>query len=405
MATIDNAGLTVKTQQEYLVELKNKLLSIDSGWDVDPSTPDGMKAQSDSEALAKLEENFASLYASVDPLSAVGAQLDRIGKITNTPRKGATYGTNIVTFYGNPGAFIKAGTLIRHKSNSSVWSTNSDVEIGADGHTNVAVTCTTAGAISANIGTLNSIQGGFPAGVTSCNNDSSASMGQDAEKDEDYRSRREKSVATGSSNAIDSIYAKVSPLAGVKNLRVYENKYSIADSNGLAPRSVLTIVDGGTDTDIAKALAAIKIPGLNDNEETGLDITQVNVDTSTPLGNPSRISFFRPKYVSIFVYISITSTAFSDSDKDNLKQNILNYAASGYQLGSGFEKHGFGIGEGVKIGRLYTPVNSYVGDSGTINNLTIGTSKDSMSLNPIEIKFNELPVFDKDNITIEVKTS
>lgn len=405
MATIDDTGLVVKSQQSYLVDIKNKLLSIDRGWDVDPATPDGMKAQSDAEALAKLEENFASIYASIDPASAIGKQLDRIGKITNTPRKGATFGTNIVTFYGNSGALVKGGTAVRHKSNGSVWTTNGDVEIGSNGYAKVAVTCTTSGAISANIGTLDSIQGSFPAGITSCTNESAASMGQNEESDEDYRSRRERSVATGSANSIDSIYSKVSPLEGVKNIRVYENKSSIVSPDKLAPRSVMTIIDGGVDVDIAKAIASVKVPGVDDNELAGINATQVTLDTETPSGNPVRIAFFRPKYVSIFVRISITSTSFSDADKESLKQDIINYAASGYQLGSGFEKHGFGIGEGVKIGRLYTPVNSYVGDTGTVNSLEIGLSSSSLGLSPIDIAFNELAVFDKENINIEVITS
>lgn len=402
MATIDESGLTIKTMQQYLIEIKNKLLAIDSGWDVLPASPDGMKAQSDAEALAKLEEDFAAIYASIDPLTAIGKQLDRIGLITNTPRKGATYSTNTVTFYGNDGAIIPKGTTVRHKTSGTTWATNSDAKINKDS-VEVPVTCTTAGAVSANIDTLTDIQGGFPAGVSSCTNKSAASMGQNAEDDDSYRQRREKSVATCSTNAVDSIFAKISPLAGVKNIKVMQNKSQIADSVGLEPRSILVIVDGGKDEEIARGLAAVKVPGVPDNENTNISSAKVVLDTTTPRGNPCRIAFFRPKYVSIFVKIELTSGAFSDKDRENLKQYIVDYSLTGYQKGSGFEKKGFGIGDEVGLGRIYTPVNYYVGDAGVVNSLKIGTTAANVGLLPIVVAFNELPVFDKDNIDIEVK--
>ena len=404
MPTIDSTGITPKTQQSYLNDLKNKHLAIDQGWQIDPSTPDGMKMQSDSEVLAMLDEALVSIYNSLDPDSAVDQQLDRIGKLSRTPRKEATYSTSIVTFTGNAGAYVPTGTLIRHRSNGTTWRTNSPLTLADGGTGNVAVTCTTSGAISANIGTLNAIQGSIPDGVTGVTNSNAASLGQNDEDDNDYRARRYESVASGAANTIDAIYAQILSLPGVKHLRVYNNDKATVNAIGLNPHSLFVCVDGGNDTDILRAFAAVKNPGTNDNEGISTTSVEVSGDTKTPKGNPLRLSVFRPRYVSLFVKVTITSSTFSDGDKSALKQAILQYANSGYQGGTGFVKRGFQIGEEVTIGRLYTPVNAYIGDNGTVNDLIIGTRKDALSRDPVVIAFNDLAVFDAENIEIEVRT-
>lgn len=404
MAIIDDKGLTPKTQQSYLVDLKNRHFAIDPGWDMDPSTPDGMKAQSDSEVLAMLEEAFASIYGSIDPDTAIGEQLDRIGGITNTPRKGATYSTNIVTFKGNAHATVPAGTLVRHKSNGSLWRTNGEIALADNGSGAVAVTCTTPGAVSANIGTLTNIQGGIPDGITSVNNHDAASLGQDVERDDDYRARREKAVSAQASNTIDALEARLSVLPDVKHVRVFENKKPVTDDHGLNRNSIFVCVDGGTDADILRTIAAVKTPGVNDNEGVKTTSPAVVGETRTPRGNPVRLAFFRPNPVSVFMKVTVTSSTFSDSDKKELKAAIMQYAVAGYQLGTGFIKRGFRIGENVTIGRLYTPVNAYVGDTGIVEDLLIGRAANSVSRDPLNVEFNELPVFDADNIAIEVRT-
>jgi hypothetical protein len=401
MAAVTSSGVTLTTTQEYLAALQAEYLDIDSGWDLDSSTPDGMALQIWSETLGNLDELVTSVYNTLDPNSAIGLQLDRIGAISNIPRAVATYSTCAAVFKGNVGAAVPAGTTARNSLTDTLWATNGATTIGSGGTASVGVTCTTLGAQTANIGELSAIYGSVPPGVTGVTNTAAASVGDDQEGDPDYRFRRNVAVSTRSSNVIDALYSAVYLVTGVKQVRVYENTRTIADANGLLPKSIMLIVDGGADADILAAFASVKSPGCDDNtDRTDLDAYKVTGLTATPLGNPVTLTFFRPQLITIYEDISITSTTLSDSDKTTIKDATVSYALEGFTQTSGFIKRGFQIGESVTAGRLYTPANYVVAGAGFINSLYIGSSSSAVNLLTIPIAYNQLAVFDDDNIDI-----
>ncbi|WP_416425576.1 baseplate J/gp47 family protein [Pseudomonas sp. App30] len=401
MAAVTSSGVTLTTTQEYLAALKAQYLDIDSGWDLDSSTPDGMALQAWSETLGNLDELVTSVYNTLDPNSAVGLQLDRIGAISNIPRAVATYSTCTATFKGNANAPVPAGTTIRNTLTDTLWATDGAITLGSDGNGTVSVTCTTSGAQTANVGELSSIYGSVPAGVTSVTNPVAASVGDAQEGDPDYRFRRNVAVATRSSNVIDALYSAVYLITGVKQVKIYENTRTVVDANGLMPKSIMLIVDGGSDADILAAFASVKSPGCGDNSDrTDLDAYMVTGLTATPSGNPVTLSFFRPELVTVYEDMSITSTTLSDSDKTTIKIQTVSYSLEGFTQTSGFIKRGFQIGESVTAGRLYTPANYVVAGAGMINSLYIGTNPDAVTALTVSIAYNQLAVINAENIDI-----
>lgn len=398
MATINASGVTLKTLQEYLSDIKQKYLNIDPAWNIEPESPDGLTIAVWCEMLANLDEAITAAYHSVDPNSATGQQLDRIAAFTGIQRKPSTYSTATVTFHGNNLIEIPAGTKVRHRISGSLWVTDTRVVTSTVGEATVNVTCLEPGANSANAGTLTVIATPI-GGILSVTNSGSASVGKAEETDIAFRVRRNDEVARIGSNQIDNIYAIIAELDAVKQVRVYENASSYVDSNGLEPHSLAIFSDGGDPDLIASAIATKKNPGCGLNIKTDI-ANKVIIETTTPKGQPFTATFFRPEYVTVFIRVEISNRVMSDNEKNQIKKNIMNYVQYGFGETSGFAKTGFRIGESVTTGRMYTPVNYLLGGAGEIDGIYIGTDINNLVHARIPVNFNQLAVFDTENIEV-----
>lgn len=398
MAIINEFGVKRKTLLEYLSEVKKKYLEIDPAWNIDPESPDGMSIAVWSEMLANLDEAIVASYHSIDPNSATGQQLDRVAAYAGIKRKPPTHSTATVLFHGDNLIEIPAGTKIRHRVSGSLWVTDVDVITSTEGQATVNVTCLESGANSANAGTLTVIATPI-GGILSVTNLESASIGKAGETDIALRMRRNEEVARIGSCQVDNIYAAISETNLVKQVKIYENSENTIDANGLQPNSLAVFVDGGEAALIAKSIAIKKNPGCGLNAKTEIP-NRITIETTTPLGQPFIATFFRPEYLTIYIRIDISNRKLSTSEQTQLKTNILNYVQYGFGETSGFAKTGFKIGESITTGRIYTPVNYFLGGDGEIDGIYIGLNINSLVQSRIPIKFNQLAVFDADNIEV-----
>lgn len=401
MATIDELGLRIKTLQQYLDEIEQAYLAIDPGWNIEPESPDGQLISAWSETLANLEEQLASAYRSVDPNTAVGQQLDRIARISGLDRQEGTFSTATVTFSGNDGVTIPRDTEVRNAETDTIWTTDEPVTISG-GTASVGVTCETVGPEPAAAGDL-SIIATPVGGVSGVTNDNPASLGRPRETDALFRVRRNNSVSAVGSNQVDSMFGDLANLDGVKHVRIVENYTGVEDGNGVNPNSLAIFVDGGDTQAIAEAIAANKNPGTNLNADSGF-ANQVQVDIETKEGSPLTVTFHRPVATSIHVASTVVGNVSTEQVAE-IKQAIIDYANSELfgQAVTGFDKTGFGIGEVVPAGKLYTPVNRVLGSDGYVDALTLGTSSSDVTNSKVDPGFNGLAVFDADNITITVQ--
>lgn len=398
MATIDANGASVKTFRQYLDDITQRYLNIDPGWNLNSESPDGNAIRIWSEILANLDEKLIRAHDSVDPDSAKGVGLDRIARISGLERQEATASTATVTFSGTDGVAIPAGTGVRNVDTDTIWETEQEVTISG-GSASVGVVCTTLGPETAGPGDLSEFEQPV-SGVSSVTNSASASLGRSRESDASLRSRRFKSVSAPSSNQVASIVGSVADVDGVKAARIYENFSSSVDSNGLGGHSMAIFADGGDTTDIAKAIANRKNPGCSLNSGAGFGATEVTETVDTDSGSSLDVTFFRPNNIDIYVSVEIDGD-LSSSSVDRLKQEIVDYANSELLVfGGGFDFTGFGVGEVVYSGKLYTPVNRIVGENGSTSSITIGTSANSTTDNKIDPGFDGLAVFSTANISV-----
>jgi len=138
MAELTDQGYVLKTQNEWFEDEQGRYQAIDSNWNLDPSTPDGVKLATDSEIWANLDELGQKAYNSKDPSKASGNDLDAVASITGTKRGQGTFSTSSVNLIGTDGAIVLAGSLLESVENGSRWTVDNDTVIA--GITAAAIT-------------------------------------------------------------------------------------------------------------------------------------------------------------------------------------------------------------------------------------------------------------------------
>ena len=397
MAQITDNGYVLKTQNEWFEEEEQKYLDIDPDWNLDPSTPDGLKLASDSEIFANLDELGLKAYNSKDPNKASGTELDIICALTGTVRSPGTPSTALLTLSGDQGTVITAGAVVESTENGARWTTDSTVTIGVSGSINVAASCENVGPTQASIDTLTKIVNPV-SGWQGVTNAAVATPGTSKETDAELRYRRKASVSLPGNNQVDSMFSAIAAVDGVRRVKIYENDTDAIDTDGLPAHSIAPIIDGGTDADVARAIYNKKNPGVTlDQPGTAVDV----VVTSPVTGNPKTIKFSRPIYVDIAVTVNVTDDGSLPVTADQeIEDAILEYV-DGTLLESveGFNQTGFDIGESAPPGRLYTPVNKVLGLYGSSFVSSILLDGGSTT---IAIDFNELARFTGANITVNI---
>jgi len=399
MANITSTGYVLKTQNDWYAQERQLYLDIDANWNLDASTPDGLKLSSDAEIWANLDEIGQRAYNSKDPNKAKDYDLDVICSLTGTIRSQGTPSNVELTLSGVAGTVIIAGKLIESSVDGSQWATDINATIGVGGTVTVNATCTSNGATQASIGTLTRIVstvGGWQ-GVT---NATVATPGTNVQNNSSLRLERAKAVARPGSNQVDNMLGEIFAVDGVRRAIVLENDTDVTDANGLPEHSVAPIVDGGTDADVALAIFRKKNPGCK-LHAAGTSVT-VNGVYDKYITNARDITFSRPVYVDMTINVTIQNDgSLPGNANDLIVAAILNYAAGDLVAAEcGFNVLGFDIGEEVPVSRMYTPINQVIGTYGNayVTNLTVNT----LTSGQVAIDFNELSRWTSGNITVVI---
>lgn len=401
MAEITSKGYSLKTVNEWFNEERQLYVDIDANWNLDPSTPDGLKIAHDSEVFGALDEVLQQAYNSKDPNKASGYDLDIIAALTGTTRSEGTASTITgAVLTGVAGTIVPAGTRFRSSTTASVWTLDQSWTLDNTGSATVDLSAIIVGPTEANANTITQIVDTV-GGLTGVNNPTPATPGTGVESDSNLRVKRSTAVGRPGNNQIDSILGELFAVSGVRRVQVYENDTNVTDENGLPPHSVAPVIDGGTDGEVALAIYIKKNPGVM-LYQAG---TPVNVNITSPVypTNTKLIKFSRPVYVDMIVVIAVKNDGTLPSQptlEPLIQQAILEYAAGGLiPTEYGFKPDGFDIGEDVPYSSLYTPINKIIG--------TYGNSYvESMTLNGnttnVTIDFNELSRWTTNNIIVSI---
>ncbi len=401
MGELTDSGYVIKTQNEWFEEEQQLYLSIDANWNLDPSSPDGLKIASDSENFGNLDEVAQRAYNSKDPAKATGYDLRVLSAITGTIPSDGSPSDVTLTLGGTDGSIIPIGSVAENTVNGSRWVTTSAGTISG-GTATVSAQSEDQGAIEASAGDINKPITPISGWLT-VTNAAPATLGANPDSDAELRKKREQQVALPGNNQVDSLFAAVANVDDVRAVVVYENEEGvnvILDSLTLPPHSTTTIVDGGLDQDIGEAMYTKKNPGTKQHQ--GTNPVDVNV-TSPVTGNIKVMKFSRPVDVAMIIVVDVTDDGTLPSSpqiEDEIKQAIIDYAGGDLDAGSatGFNQTGFTIGEDVNASRLYTPVNNVIGSYGN-SFVTLLTTNGGAA---VAIDAQEIARFTTANITVNI---
>lgn len=397
MAELTDKGYKLKTQNEWFANERQLYLDIDPLWNLDPSTPDGLKLAHDAEVFGALDETLQQAYNSKDPAKAVGYDLDVVCALTGTTRSKGTPSNVTVTLTGTPGTVVAAGSIIKSHTTGTSWVIDQTVTL-TGGTATVGVTCTVVGPTQADAGTLTQIAttvGGWT-GVT---NVAPATPGTDAQDDASLRIERSTAVGRPGNNQVDSTLGELYAVTGVRRVKAYENDTGVTDSNGLPAHSMSYIVDGGIDADVAMAIYVKKNPGVA-LYQAG---TPVSVTVTSPKypTNQKVIKFSRPIAVDMTIAVTVKNDGtLSSTVADEIKDAIVQFGAGTLiDPACGFVADGFNIGESVPYFTVSTPVNKVLGSYGNsyIQTLTINGGTVNVA-----VPFNSLSRWTSGNITVTI---
>lgn len=405
MATIDETGYVSKTQNEYFDEERQLYLDIDPNWNLDPSTPDGLKLASDAEIYGNLDELAQQAYNSKDPSKAEGLDLRIISALTGTfPDEGTPSNVGL-TLFGVAGTQVFAGDLVDSGEGTPQWSIDNDVVIGVSGQIAATATCTVNGATQADPNTITRIvttRGGWQT-VT---NNTVPTLGTNEQNDTQLRIERAAAVSRPGNNQVDNTIGEIFAVDGVRRVAAYENDTNSAavdpidNPYGLPAHSMSYVVDGGSDDDVALAIYVKKNPGVL-LHQVGTPVT-VTVTSPKYPNNTKVIRFSRPIAVDMVMVIDIVDDGTLPGNADQLIKDAIIEYTNGELLPAdvGFNIQGFDIGENVPLSRMNTPINNVIGSYG--NSYIDALDINGQTAGAVTIDFNKLARFSDANITVNI---
>ena len=239
------------------------------------------------------------------------------------------------------------------------------------------------GRYSQEVGTINYIATPI-LGWDSVSNPFPALEGRWGETDEELRVRFRNSKFLRARNISDSLYSAVASIDGVQSVAIYENDTDTYDSQyDLPPHSFKVLVLGGDSKDVARAVWVNKPLGI-------AAIGNITEEIEDSEGFIQDISFSRPTLVNISIKIDISLTKnFPSGGVEEIKKALIAYSLDNIRVGGD-----------VVYSRLYTPINSVAGHQ--VDSLQIGRGGGSLGTSNIVMDYDEMAVFNADNIVINI---
>lgn len=343
---------------------------------VHPESRNGQLIGILSERFAELWDLGQAIYSSGNPDTATGVQLDEVAAITGTIREDATKSTVDLIATGVPGTVLSAGRVASVDGTGVKFETVEDGTIAA-APAWVAATLYAVGAIRTNSGKIylctvggTSAGSGGPTGtgtaivdnaatwrylgdgtgyveleaeaqetgpkvaaaftvttidtpVSQWNNVTNrldAELGRNIETDAELRVRREDELRAAGNAATEAIRAAVLEVDGVTHVVVFQNRTNVTDADGIPPKSVEVLVEGGDDTEIAEAIFSSVAAGI------GMHGTEEVVVTDNQ-GIAQTVNFNRPAVVNAYVRIDVVKDpdTFPDDGDDQIKEAIVEW--------------------------------------------------------------------------------
>lgn len=299
---------------------------------VTQSTPDGQLINIAAQAKTDTLELATSLYNMFNPVTVRGRAQDNLYKLVGLKRKASAFSfvevnvtvTGPCTLQGldeNAESLTATGYTVSDTIGNNYILLNTQYFNGAETRL-LEFRAENVGAIEVLPNTITNMVSVI-ANVSGVNNPAAQYItGQAEETDAAFFLRFNKSRAIGSKGQDDGLLAQLLNLNLVTSAYIHDNRGSATDSTGTAGHTIWTIVEGGTNADIAQTIYANVTDGCGMRGTVSVDLTKSNGRTET-------IYFDRPSYQNLYVKFSLINKSGAAVDQSALKDYIVSNLSTG----------------------------------------------------------------------------
>lgn len=326
---------------------------------------------------------------------ATGRFLDAIGSFFGLTRQAATSTRVLATVTGISGTVIPAGSQAS-TTNETLFYAESDITISSGGTATGYFLSVDTGAVECQTNTLVNIVNDV-IGWEAINNPVAAIIGREQESDDAFRIRIEGSRYSGIS-LMQAIKAKLANVPGVLSSWAYDNyeKTSIVyDTVTIDGNSIVVVVDGGNDNDIANALFQTMTGGTGYTAISGQSTTVTVKDGAYEV--PYLVTFNRPTHVPFQVAITVKNVNYTGSD---LEQDVKN-AVIAWSEGLVTGVDGLKIGQSVSPFEISAAVSAQIAEI-YVKDCKVGLTGQTPSVNEIDFTVAQVGQISEGNITVTV---
>ncbi len=358
-------------------------------FDVSAQSPAGQNNGVVATKLRELWEVGQAIHSAIDPDKATGTSLAAVASLSGTTKAAAVKSTVTATVNLDAGKTILKGAVASVSgAPTSRFVTLADATNsgGAPADVSVAMEAETAGPVVANSGTLTVIDSA-QSGWNTVTNALDATIGSDAEEDEDLRIRRETELARTGAAAVDAIRADVLAVTGVTSVTVFENATDVTDSDGIPPHAFEVLVLDGADDDIAQAIWDSEAAGIGDHGSSSG--TAVDDD-----GNNRTVYFSRPTEVPLYidVFVTIDAALYPATGDADIKAAIAAWGQAN-----------LGVSDDLVITQMHPYIIGPAGIAGVLDitpDIEAGTAAAPAGTANVAIGTREQGTIDTSNITV-----
>ena len=399
---ITGTGVIVPDTSNLLSEIQQRFTDLfGENLDLSPTTPQGRLIELFNRSETFTLQACAMMSNMLNLNKANGFVLDDLGALFLIERKPATRTQTTVIMYGVPDTIIPANTRLR-SSDGYIFVNPSPATIGADGSVGVLYVAEQTGEIPAVADTITLVLDGVNGLERVINPAPPSQIGQLQESDNVFRNRIKASLNLNAIGVLSAIKAGIEQVSGVVGSYCYDNFDDVAviiDGLSVPAHSLLAVVDGGDEQEIANVLYAKKTAGTGYvNQVEGSEYTVIEktvIDEAYGVGY--KVRFVRPILSDVDVYVKVARKTYSGENlEEAVKSAIMTFAR-----GDNPEVDGIIIGGSVSPFEIASAVSSELPDV-FITSVEVGLHGAEMKSETLTFgaihKANILP----ENITVEI---
>ena len=270
----------------------------------DDESPEGVLINAETTSRQSVARNNAALANQINPNLAGGPFLDALWSLTGGQRTPATRSTVAATLSGVANTVIPAGSQAR-TTNGDLFRTTAAATLPTSGTlTGVQFESLETGPIAIGANSLTGVVDNV-LGWETVTNPAAGTQGRAVEADEQSRLRRRFELGLQSRSTPQAVTSSLLAVTGVQSLAYLENVTNATatlEGISLVAHSVWVSVQGGLDSDIARALLRSKTAGAAWNGAQSVSV----IDAFS--GRAYTVLFERPTLRNIQIRVTVTAT-------------------------------------------------------------------------------------------------